>query len=128
MRGFPFRLLVTFRGDHASGYLAVTRKGGPKNPVYVTCHKAAALLEQGQDLELPAGFASDALSSYCLMASYDDREFKITRYQAEDIADIGKQVLEHFRNGKLYLEQDEVDAIEYLTEKVNEEAQAFSVN
>lgn len=114
------RIRETFRANLTGGYTTVTRPFGPNNPVYVICSKAAALLEQHEELELPVGIGQDALSSFSWMAGYFNREFNVNGRQAGEIAEIGKQLLERTANGTLQLTDDQISVIQHLIETVGE--------
>lgn len=110
----------TFRRNYAGGYTAVTKPDGPTNPVRVICAKAAALLEQHENLELPGGIERDVLSSFSFMSGYMNQEFTLNYRHAVEIAEIGKQLLEYSANGMLELNDDQVRVIEHLIETVGE--------
>lgn len=127
MSNFNSSVSETFQANTRGGYTAVTTTEGPTNPVYVISTNAATLLEGGEHLELPPGFASDALSSFSLMASCYDREFNIPHYQAAQLAKLGEQLIAHHTNGSIQLDDDELDVIEHMIATVAEHSEVVDI-
>ncbi|MDO0936598.1 hypothetical protein QQY66_34630 [Streptomyces sp. DG2A-72] len=90
---------LTFRRD-SSGFVSRSDGGLLSCPPYIIARCAARRVPP-ESLKLPDGYDQEALDQIMAITGFVDRDVRVTSRQAEELAQIGAQLLEMQAHGKV---------------------------
>ncbi|KQX36999.1 hypothetical protein ASD97_10035 [Streptomyces sp. Root63] len=118
---------ATFRAD-ADGFISRSPGGVVSSPPYVIASCAVRRVPH-EALTLPDGYDQDVLGQIITAAGFIDQDVRVTGRQAEELAQIGAQLLELDSQGKVqhplgHFEMQSVAHLVHVVAKANRDGAA----
>ncbi|MET8682000.1 hypothetical protein ABZW18_31590 [Streptomyces sp. NPDC004647] len=90
---------MSFRAQ-STGFVSRITDGFISCPPYIIAHCAASCVPP-ESLELPEGYDQDTLDQIKAITGFVEQDVRVTSRQAEELAQIGVQILELHSQGKV---------------------------
>lgn len=82
--------------QHGYGYMTNTLSSFEQSPVFVIASVAEKLIKAGREVALPGEYTVEVLDNVKWLTGYYDRDIAVSGRQAEEMAEIGRQLLDNF--------------------------------
>jgi hypothetical protein len=118
MHRLPFEVLDSFRPD-AGGFVSIGSLMY-SSPPYVIASRATEAIVAGYPLPLPDGYNAETLRRISTLTGWREQPVRISRRQAQELALIGRSLLEAHTTGDIPLAPTDRDLIEVLLDRVSD--------